>query len=113
MATRGGFGDEEKRQLHDLWERYTDDLPGSLSPVRTPPDRLSHLNPEVRSLLGEMSAEDARTLREALRFYRNAHAVSRFMRWLALAIALALGGGAAFGDHIANMVKTIFGGKHP
>jgi hypothetical protein len=104
--------DEWERWFKRAFEAYKDgDLPAERSPLRKPPDRLAHLNPEVRMMLGEMSAEDARTLRAALRFYRSANTVSKFLRWLLITCALALGGGAAFGDHIANLWKALFGGK--
>lgn len=104
--------DSEKEELRRsiLEELYKNDLPAHVSPVGRPVDRFAHLNPELRRMLGELSAEDAHNLKDALRLYRTVHTISRFLRWAFLLFLAALVGGAAIGDHIVSIWKAIFGG---
>lgn len=104
--------DDDRRALMDkLWELYKDDLPGLMPLKQKPIEQFRHINPTLRQVLAEMSSEDAKTLREALRFYRSANIVQRFLRWFGLLILLGLGAGGILGEKAVKFLAYVFGGK--
>lgn len=50
------------------------------------PEHLLDLRPCVIEFLADMREEDVEQLKEAMRFHRSAKTVSKFARWLILAI---------------------------
>lgn len=93
--------EQDRDHLRQLWDKFNDEAPGEL-------------NPAVRKMLGKMTAEDAEVLRDAIRFYRTAGVIGKFLRWTMIVFFTAFGifgGLAAFGDHAANIWKVFTGQK--
>lgn len=75
-----------------------------------PPLTFRQINPEVRRFLATLDAHDAKELEGIIQSYKNSKVIKGFLRKTALAIIGALTIGAAFGENITSIFKSIFGG---
>lgn len=76
-------------------------------------ESLMRMPEDTRKFLINLRTEDTVQIQEAIKFTRDAKTVSKFTKWIVVAVVLTFGGAVGFGENVLKFLKWFSQGVKP